>query len=171
MGLLDSILGGVMGGGAQTSPVARILMSLLGGGGQQSGMGGGAMGALSGLMGGNQQQQPTQDGAGGLSGLLGRFQQAGLGGVAQSWVGHGANQPVSPDQLQQVLGQDQVQNMAQQTGMQPNDLLSQLSQYLPGVVDKMTPNGQLPEGGDPFAGGQASAFDGPGIPAGKTFRT
>lgn len=166
MGLLDSILGGVMGGGAQSSPVAGLLMNLLGGG-QQSG--GGAMGALSGLMGG--QQQPAQGGMGGLSGLLGRFQQAGLGGVAQSWVGHGANQSVSPDQLQQVFGQDQVQHMAQQTGMQPHDLLSQLSQYLPGVVDKMTPNGQLPEGGDPLAGGETTAFDGPGIPAGKTFRT
>ena len=163
MGLLDSILGGVMGGGAQSSPVAGILMNLLGGG-QQSGVGG-AMGAL---LGGGQ-QQPAQ--GGGLSGLLGRFQQAGLGGIAQSWVGHGANEPVEPHQLEQVLGRDQVQQMAQQTGMQPHDLLSQLSQYLPHVVDKMTPSGQLPEGSDPFAGGQTSAFDGPGIPAGKTFRT
>lgn len=164
MGLLDSILGGVMGGGAQSSPVARVLMSLLGGG-QTSGMGG----ALGGLLGGGQ-QQPAQGGMGGLSGLLSRFQQAGLGGVAQSWVGTGPNEPVQPQQLEQVFGHDQVQHMAQQTGMQPNDLLSQLSQYLPGVVDKMTPNGQVPEG-DPFAGGETTAFDGPGIPAGKTFRT
>lgn len=168
MGLLDSILGGVMGGGAQSSPVAGLLMNLLGGR-QRSGMGGGAMGALAGMMGGGQ-QQPAQGGMGGLSGLLSRFQQAGLGGVAQSWVGTGPNEPVQPQQLEQVFGHDQVQHMAQQTGMQPNDLLSQLSQYLPGVVDKMTPNGQVPEG-DPFAGGETTAFDGPGIPAGKTFRT
>ena len=140
MSILDSVLGGLMGGGAQQSPVGGILGSLLGGGG-----GGG--GLLGGLMGGGQQAQ----GGGGLGGLLQKFQQAGMGNIAQSWVGNGPNQQVSPDQLQQVFGQQQVNQWAQQSNMQPHDLLSQLSQFLPHAVDRMTPNGQMPEG-DAFGG-------------------
>ena len=163
MGLLESRVGGVMGG-QQSSPVAGLLGNLLGGG-QQAPQGGG--GLLGGLLGGGQQQA-----GGGLGGLLGMFQQAGLGNVAQSWVGSGPNQQVSPDQLQQAFGQERVQQMSQQTGLAPHDLLSQLSQHLPNVVDQMTPNGRMPDGhADPFAGGTTTAFDGPGIPAGKTFRT
>lgn len=159
MSILDSILGSVMGSSnAASSPMGGILGSLLGGGG-----GGGAGGMLGSLMGGGQQQggmlgsllgggQQQQGGmGGGLGGLLSKFQQAGMGGVANSWVGTGPNQQVSPDQLQQVFGQDQVNQWAQQSNMQPHDLLSQLSQYLPHAVDRMTPNGQLPEG-DAFAG-------------------
>ena len=168
MSLLNSILGNVLGGSAQSSPLTGLLGGLLGGGQQQAPQSGG--GLLGGLLGGGQQQAPS-GGMGGLGGLLGMFQQAGLGNVAQSWVGSGANQQVSPDQLHQVFGPDRVQQMSQQTGLAPHDLLSQLSQYLPNVVDRMTPNGQMPEGGDPFAGDTTTAFDGPGIPAGKTFRT
>lgn len=147
MSILDSILGSVMGGNnASSSPMGGILGSLLGGGGA----GGGAGGMLGSLLGGGQQQQQGGMG-GGLGGLLGKFQQAGLGGVANSWVGHGPNQQVSPDQLQQVFGQEQVNQWAQQSNMQPHDMLSQLSQYLPHAVDRMTPNGQVPDG-DPFGG-------------------
>ncbi len=81
--------------------------------------------------------------AGGLGGLLGSFQQAGLGHIAQSWVGNGPNQPVSPQQLQSVLGDGQVQSMSSQAGMEPQDFLSQLSQHLPNAVHGMTPNGQV----------------------------
>ena len=146
MSMLDSILGTVMGGNnAASSPMGGILGSLLGGGG------GGAGGMLGGLLGGGQ-QQPQQGGmGGGLGGLLSQFQNAGLGHIAQSWVGNGPNQQVSPDQLQQVFGQQQVNQWAQQTNMQPHDLLSQLSQYLPHAVDHMTPGGQMPEG-DAFGG-------------------
>ncbi len=86
-------------------------------------------------------------GGGGLGGLLSQFQNAGLGNIAQSWIGNGANHPVSPDQLQNVFGQQQVQTMANQAGMQPGDFLSQLSQHLPNAVNGMTPNGQLPDEG------------------------
>ena len=85
--------------------------------------------------------------SGGLGGLISQFQNAGLGNIAQSWVGNGANHPVSPDQLQNVFGQEQVQTMANQAGMQPGDFLSQLSQHLPNAVNGMTPNGQLPDEG------------------------
>ena len=173
MGLLDSVLGGVLGGNHQSSPISGLLGGLLGGG-QQPAQGGGGM--LGGLLGGGQPQATGgmtggMMGGGGLGGLLGMLQQAGLGHVAQSWVSNGPNQQVSPDQLQQAFGQERVQQMSQQTGLAPHDLLSQLSQHLPNVVDRMTPNGQMPEGGDPFAGDTTTAFDGPGIPAGQTFRT
>lgn len=159
MSLLNSVLGGLLGGNSQSSPMGGILGSLLGGGGQQSG---GIGGMLGGLMGGGQQQgggmlgglmgggQPQQGGMGGLGGLIGRFQQAGMGGVANSWVGHGENQQVSPQQLEQVFGSQQIDQWSQQSNMPRGDLLSQLSQYLPQAVDKMTPDGRLPEGGSAF---------------------
>jgi uncharacterized protein YidB (DUF937 family) len=134
MGLLDSVLGSVLGGaGGASSPMGGILSSLLGGGqaGGQGMMGGGGMGGL----------------AGGLGGLVSQFEQAGLGHVAQSWIGNGPNQPVSPEQLQNVFGAGQVQSLASQAGMQPQDFLSQLSQHLPNAVNAMTPNGQLPSEG------------------------
>jgi len=139
MGLLDQVLGGLMGGSGGASPMQGILMSLLGGG-QQGGVTGANQGMAQGLGGG-------QGMAGGLGGLLSSFQQAGLGHIAESWVGNGPNQPVSPQQLQSVLGDNQVQNMAQQAGMPQQDFLSQLSQHLPNAVNGMTPNGQLPDEG------------------------
>ena len=130
MGLLDSVIGGLMGGGAggASSPMGGVLSGLLGGGGQAGGMGAAGMG-------------------GGLGGLVSKFEQAGLGHVAQSWVGNGPNQSVSPGQLQSVFGESHVQSMASQAGMQPQDFLSQLSQHLPNAVHGMTPNGQLPDEG------------------------
>ena len=128
MGLLDAVLGGLMGGGAgASSPMGGVLGSLLGGG--QSGSMGAGMGG------------------GGLGSLMSQFQQGGLGHIAQSWVGNGPNQPVWPEQLHGVLGADQVQSMASQAGMQPNDFLSQLSQHLPEAVHGMTPDGRLPDEG------------------------
>ena len=122
MSLLNSVLGGLMGGaGGSSSPMQSVLMSMLGG--QQGG------------------------GMGGLGGLLSQFQQAGLGHVADSWVGNGPNQPISPDQLHNVLGEDRVRSMADQVGMAPTDFLSQLSQHLPNAVNGMTPDGQLPDEG------------------------
>ena len=132
MGLLDSVIGGLMGGnaggaGGTPSPLGGVLANLLGGG--QAGSAG------------------TPGMGGGLGMLVSQFEQAGLGHVAQSWIGNGPNQAVSPGQLQNVFGQDQVQNMASQAGMQPQDFLSQLSQHLPNVVNGMTPNGQMPDEG------------------------
>jgi len=144
MGILDGILGGLLGGNSNASPLQSILGSVLGGGGAPAQQGG-----LGGMLGGG--------GGGGLGGLLGQFQNAGLGNVAQSWVGSGPNQPVSPDQLHQVFGDQQVNQWAQQANMQPHDLLSQLSQYLPHAVDQMTPGGQMP------AASGEGAFDGAGM--------
>jgi uncharacterized protein YidB (DUF937 family) len=125
MALLDQVLGGLMSGtGNGSSPLQGVLMNMLG----QSQQGGMGMG-------------------GGLGGLLAILQQRGLGDVAQSWVGNGANQPVSPQQLHSAFGDEQVQSMAAQSGMAPHDFLAQLSQHLPNVVNGLTPNGRLPDEG------------------------
>ena len=143
MGLLDSVLGSLMGGAGGGSPIQGVLMNMLGGGGQnqQGGMG------QQGMMGMQNQGMGMGGMAGGLGGLISAFQGAGLGHIAESWVGNGANQQVSPQQLQSVFGEQQVQNMASQSGMEPNDFLSQLSQHLPNAVHGMTPDGRLPDEG------------------------
>lgn len=92
------------------------------------------------------------DAAGMLQGLVGRFQQAGLGEVVASWIGRGENLPISPEQLQQVLGSEQVQALAAQFGIDPAQAASQLSALLPGLVDGLTPEGRLPEAGALGAG-------------------
>ncbi len=140
MGLLDQVLGGLMGGsGGNASPIQSVLMNMLGGG-QQGNTGVANQGAGGSGMG-------NAGMAGGLAGLLGSLQQAGLGNIAQSWIGNGPNQPVSPQQLHTALGDNQVQSMANQSGMAPHDFLTQLSQHLPNAVDGMTPNGRLPDEG------------------------
>ena len=93
--------------------------------------------------------QPTSDqGAGGLlgglGGLLNKLQQGGLGNVTNSWVGSGQNQPVSPTQVGSALGPNIVKQISQMSGIPEDELTKQLSQVLPGVVDKLTPNGRLP---------------------------
>ena len=93
--------------------------------------------------------QPTSnEGAGGLlgglGGLLEKFQQGGLGNVTNSWIGSGQNQPVSPNQVGSALGPNTIKTLAQQSGLSEDELTKQLSQVLPGVVDKLTPNGRLP---------------------------
>ena len=128
MGILESVIGNLLGGSAgASSPMGGILASILGGQGG-SAMNNGGM-------------------SGGLGNILSQFQQAGLGHVAQSWVSNGPNHSVSPQQLQNVFGEDQVQDMAGQAGMEPGDFLSQLSQHLPNAVNGMTPNGRLPDEG------------------------
>ena len=84
--------------------------------------------------------------AGGLQGLVQKFEQGGLGNIVQSWIGTGQNLPISAQQLQQVLGSGQLQNLAAKTGLSPDVLTQQLSHALPHVVDGLTPNGQLPAG-------------------------
>ena len=162
MGLLDQVIGGLMGGqgGVQSSALQSVLGSLLGGGAASGGMGsvlgsllgggstqqqqapGGMSGGMSGGMGGG--LGGALAGLGGLGGLLAQFKNAGMGDVAESWIGSGPNHPVTPDQLQQVFGHDRVQDMATQANMAPNDMLSQLSHLLPSAVDKLTPQGASP---------------------------
>ena len=85
---------------------------------------------------------------GGLGGLVEKFQSGGLGEVVQSWVGTGQNLPISADQLQSVLGNEQVAAIAGKLGIDPQQVTQQLSQFLPQVVDQLTPNGELPADAD-----------------------
>jgi len=81
---------------------------------------------------------------GGLGGLVQKFESAGLGGVISSWVGSGENQAVAPDALHGILGSDLVQQISAKTGLPIDQLLPQIAQHLPGLVDGMTPDGKLP---------------------------
>ena len=92
---------------------------------------------------------------GGLGGLLGRLKEAGHGNAADSWVGTGQNQPINANDLGRALGPAVIREIAQRTGMDEQELLKQLSTALPGVVDKLTPGGQMPQNHQ-----VASAFNG-----------
>lgn len=92
---------------------------------------------------------------GGLGALVQKFNDAGAGNLIGSWVGNGQNAPVAPDQLQGILGSDLVQKLAAKTGLPVEQLLGQLSQHLPAVVDGMTPNGQVPPANQLLATGMS----------------
>lgn len=85
-------------------------------------------------------------GQGGLQNLISQFDAKGFGDIIGSWVGTGQNKSISPDQIQNVLGSDVLSGIASKLGLNVNDLSSQLSNLLPGVVDKLTPKGKVPEG-------------------------
>jgi len=82
--------------------------------------------------------------SGGLGDLLNQLQQSGHGETANSWVGKGENKPIAPGDLANALGADQIQSLSAQSGLSRDELLSGLSQYLPQVVDHLTPDGRLP---------------------------
>ncbi|WP_315919827.1 YidB family protein [Mesorhizobium sp. SP-1A] len=138
MGLFDN----AVPGGNITKPLMIALGALLVGK------------MLSGKGSDQQQQQPqgvpapdaSTDGGllGGLGGLLDRLRQTGQGNAADSWVGTGQNQTIDSSALGRALGPDVIRQIAEKTGMDEQELLKQLSNALPGVVDKLTPNGQVP---------------------------
>jgi uncharacterized protein YidB (DUF937 family) len=120
------LLGGILGGT---------------GGGLLSGILGGANQAGSGMPASDQVQEAVPQG---LNGLVQRFQQGGFSDVINSWIGAGPNQPIAPNQIHQALGPDTVDELSRQSGIPHQDLLSQLSQALPAFVDRLTPNGRIP---------------------------
>ena len=115
MGLLDSILGG------QHNP------------GNEPGGANPLLGVLTGLL--------AQ--SGGVQGLLNKFTQAGHGDKVSSWVGPGENKPIDPEHVEQVIGPDQISAIAAKLGVDPAQASQLLARFLPNVVDKLTPNGQL----------------------------
>ena len=120
-GLLGQVMGGMMGGGQQPmqsqqgeNPLLQIALQML----QQNG---------------------------GLSGVLGKMQQAGYGQQAQSWIGTGQNMPIDAGALSQIFGHGQLGQIAQQLGVSQEEASGGLAQMLPQVVDQMTPQGQIPD--------------------------
>jgi uncharacterized protein YidB (DUF937 family) len=83
---------------------------------------------------------------GGLQGLIEKFQTGGLGEIVSSWIGTGANRPVSADQIVNALGSEKVKELALQAGIPENQVSDSLASLLPRIVDQLTPNGQVPEG-------------------------
>ncbi len=121
MGLLDQLAGQVMGslGAQKQDPVAQ----------------GDLMGSVMGLI----------NGAGGLPALLQQLQGSGLGDQVASWIGTEENQAVSGDQIKDALGADNIQQIAQQAGVEPEHASAGLAQLLPQIIDQLTPNGQVPQ--------------------------
>lgn len=95
------------------------------------------MEAVTGLIGG--------DKSGGLEGLLGGLKEKGLGDIASSWIGKGNNLPISAAQLQSVLGNEKVQAIAQKLGLSPEKAAEAIAKILPQIVDRLTPNGSVPD--------------------------
>ena len=124
MGLLDSVVGSLTAGNTP-----------------------GGTGLLEAVM------QLIQNQPGGLAGLVQSFQQGGLAEIVNSWVSTGQNLPVSGQQLASVLGSGPLQGIAAQLGLSPDQVAGSLADLLPQVVDQLTPNGQLPQGGDLLAQG------------------
>ena len=112
--------------------ILNTIQSALGGGDKKDDL----MSSVMGMLGGQ----------GGLQNIISQFDAKGLGDVIGSWVGTGKNLPVSADQIQSVLGSDALSGIASKLGLNVNDVSSQLSSLLPDVVDKLTPNGKVPDG-------------------------
>jgi len=87
----------------------------------------------------------TNKQAGGLSGMVEAFQQKGLGDLMSSWISTGKNLPISPDQLRNGIGEERLRSLAQHAGVSEESASSQLSDLLPGLIDKLTPDGKLPD--------------------------
>lgn len=117
MGILDSIIGQASGGGGTQTLLVNAVIGLI-----------------------NNQQ------TGGLAGLVKQFAGSGLGDIVNSWVSTGKNLPVTPQQIQQGLGSDAISQLAAKVGLSPQDLTLHLSNVLPQVVDKLTPDGKIPQG-------------------------
>ncbi|MEX5217570.1 MAG: YidB family protein [Nitrospira sp.] len=121
MGLLDQLgqaAGGMLGGG-NANPLVKAIVSLL----------------------------DKNSSIGGLEGLIQSFQRNGLTDIVNSWVGTGQNLPISSDQIKQGLGSDLVGQLASKTGLSADAASSQLANLLPGLIDKLTPDGNVPAGG------------------------
>lgn len=82
---------------------------------------------------------------GGLGGLIQAFQKNGLGDIVNSWVSTGKNLPISPEQIQQGLGGDLLTQLASQAGVSTEAAGGQLASLLPGLIDKLTPDGKMPD--------------------------
>lgn len=111
--------------------------------GKVRGMGGGED---SGLIKGIMDMLSSREGDG-LGGIIQSFQQKGLGDIISSWIGKGPNAPISANQVKEGLGNERMQKLSTEAGMSTDQTANKLTQYLPDIVDKATPDGVAPEGG------------------------
>ena len=123
-------------------PVVLQMLSNRGTGGD-SGSGGGLADVLGQVLGGG--GRGAAGGLGGLGGLLEQMQRAGFGEEANSWVSRGENKPISPDAMSQVFGDEGLEQISRQAGISPDEASRGLSALLPEVVDRMTPDGTVPD--------------------------
>jgi uncharacterized protein YidB (DUF937 family) len=123
--------------GNVTASLPGGLGGALGGGGLSDLMKGGLGGLLAGGAAGSIL-------SGGLGDLLKQFQEKGQGDTASTWVSNGPNKQIAPGDLASALGADQIEALSSQTGLSRDDLLQGLSQYLPDVINHLTPDGRLP---------------------------
>ncbi|MBL8420960.1 MAG: DUF937 domain-containing protein [Dechloromonas sp.] len=120
MSLLDQVVGALAGG--ESGGGSRLLQTVL--------------------------QLINNPQTGGLEGIIRSFQQGGLGDIVNSWVANGQNLPVSAEQVESVLGGSALQDLAAQLGVSPQQASGSLADVLPQLIDQMTPNGEVPQGGD-----------------------
>lgn len=141
MALLDQLLRSALSHARVSNPLMLALLALLGSGALFGGGGASAPAKPGGA------PSPGDEGGGlleGLGGLLDRFRQSGQGKAADTWVGTGPNEPVSPGQVGNALGPNIIKTLAQRSGISEEELLRQLSRALPGIVDRLTPKGRIP---------------------------
>jgi uncharacterized protein YidB (DUF937 family) len=142
MGFFDDALKGAIPGGDLATPIAVAVGALL----------------LGKLFSGSSAApaptpQPTATPAGGglfggLTDLVQKFQTASHGEAVNSWISAGANAPIQPAQVGSALGQQTISDLARRSGLSEEQLLAQLAQALPGIIDKLSPNGRLPTQGE-----------------------
>ncbi len=121
MGIFDQVRETVGGGSSEASADSALLKGVL--------------------------EMLSQGGSGGLANLAKVFQTHGLNEIISSWIGTGENLPITPQQIQQGLGKEQLQQLAAKAGIPPETASAILAKLLPGFIDKLTPNGQIPEAG------------------------
>ena len=144
MGLLDQLLQGALTGGlgqatGQQRPAGQ--------GGNLASLAMAVLPVVLGMLANRQGGAPGAGaGMGGIGDLLAQFQRAGFGEQARSWVGTGQNMPLSPDAMAQVFGSEGLSRIAAQAGLSEEQASAGLTEVLPEVVDKLTPQGEIPDG-------------------------
>lgn len=159
-GGLGDLLGGLLGGGQQGAPGGGGVTDLGGLTGRQADQAGGLGGVLGGMLSGGAggaglgglasvlgSLLGNDGGQGGLGGILSKFNQAGLGDKANSWVGSGQNEAINADQVNDALGHDTVADVGSKLGVPAGAAGGLLAAILPMLIDRLTPHGQAPAQG------------------------
>ncbi|CAG7857458.1 hypothetical protein MCAMS1_02291 [biofilm metagenome] len=129
MGILDTVLGVIKGQTANNAAPTSTPGAATGGAGD-------LLESVIGMI--------TDPNSGGLSGLVEKFMQGGLAEQVTSWISTGSNLPISAEQIKEILGSSFVQGLAEKAGIDVNDVAGSLSNLLPQIIDKLTPDGEVP---------------------------